>query len=209
VGRLAGLYAGVGAVHLLLRRPVMRASFRPQEMPHGLLLLWDALFYASFALVVTSSVRVAGVLLVFCYLIVPAALAGLLVTGFVARLLLGWMLGAALTAAGLVASWGWDLPPRPAGGARFRARRGPAALAFAIRRLTLRNSALLASGVAAIAGALLLAFPQMDQPWLDALEAAVPPLHTAFLSEGERTTRNETMQSITRAREELTRLRAL
>ena len=92
----------------------MQASFRPQDMPHSILLFWDALFYASFALVVTSSVRVAGVLLVFSYLIVPAALAGLLATGFVARLVLGWMLGAALTAAGLVASWVWDLPTGPA-----------------------------------------------------------------------------------------------
>ncbi len=208
VGSVAALYAGIGAVHFLLRRPVMQASFRPQEMPRGLL-LWDALFYASFALVVTSSVRVAGVLLVFCYLIVPAALAGLVVAGFVARLLLGWMLGAALTAAGLVASWAWDLPTGPAVVAAFGSAMALAALAFAARRLTWRKSALLASGAVTIAGALLLAFPRMDQPWLDALETALPPLNTAFLSESERATRNETMQSIARARDELTRLRAL
>ena len=55
----------------------------------------------------------------------------------------------------------------------------------------------------------VLVFPQMDQPWLDALEEAVPPLHTAFLNAGERATREETLQSITHAREELTRLRAI
>src|SRR5207253_2529686 len=110
-------------------------------------------------------VRVAGVLLVFCYLIVPAALAGLLATGFGIRLLLGWVLGAALTAAGLVASWVWDLPTGPAIVAAFGAAMALAALVFAARRLTLRKSAWLASAAAAIAGALLLAFPQMDQPW--------------------------------------------
>lgn len=209
VAHLAALYAAIGAFHLLLRRPMMQASFRPHDMSHGLVLLWDALFYASFALVVTSSVRVAGVLLVFCYLIVPAALAGLLARGFVARLLLGWGLGAALTASGLVASWVWDLPTGPAVVAAFGAAMVLAALCFAARRLTWRRSALLASAAAAISGALLVAFPQMDQPWLDALEAAAPPLHTAFLNASERTTRDETLESIARAREELTRLRTL
>src|SRR5439155_19415135 len=40
-------------------------------------------------------------------------------------------------------------------------------------------------------------------------EAAVPPLHTVFLGASERATRDETLQSIARAREELTRLRAI
>jgi zinc/manganese transport system permease protein len=122
---------------------------------------------------------------------------------------LGWMLGAALTAAGLVASWVWDLPTGPAVVAAFGAAMALAALAFAARRVTLRKSALLASGAATIAGALLLVFPQMDQPWLDALESAAPPLHTVFLSASERATREETLESIARAQEELTRLRAL
>jgi zinc/manganese transport system permease protein len=84
-----------------------------------------------------------------------------------------------------------------------------AALVFAARGLPWRRSALLASAAAAIAGALLLAFPQADQPWLDALEGAVSPLHTVFLSPSERATRNETLQSMTRERNELVRLRAL
>src|SRR5262249_10982222 len=163
----------------------------------------------SFALVVTSSVRVAGVLLVFCYLIVPAALAGLMVTGFVGRLLLGWVLGAALTAAGLLASWHWDLPTGPAIVAAFGAAMALAALAFAARRLTIRKSLLLVSAAAVIAGALLLLFPQADQPWLDALEGLAPPVQTTFLSSSERATRDETLQSMTREQNELTRLRAL
>lgn len=209
VAILAALYVAIGALHLLLRRPLMQASLRPQEVPRGRLMLWDMLFYVSFALVVTSSVRVAGVLLVFCYLIVPAALAGLLAGGFGIRLLLGWGLGAVLTAAGLMASWVWDLPTGPAIVAAFGAAMALAVLVFAARGLTLRKSLMLASGAAAIAGALLLAFPQADQPWLDALEGAVPPLHTAFLNPGERATRNETLQSMARERNELARLRVL
>jgi zinc/manganese transport system permease protein len=72
--------------------------------------LWDFLFYATFGIVVTSSVRVAGVLLVFSYLIVPA-LAGIAAGGSVAtRLAIGWAFGAVVSVAGLAASALLDLP---------------------------------------------------------------------------------------------------
>ena len=63
--------------------------------------------------------------------------------------------------------------------------------------------------VVALAGLLLVAFPAMDQPWLDALEDIAPPSRRRFLSSGERFTRNEVLNSIARARAELLRLRAL
>src|SRR5262245_65302891 len=93
----------------------MHASFQGQAAAaRGGAFLWDVLFYVFFGLVVTSSVRVAGVLLVFSYLIVPAALAGLLASGFALRLLLACALGSLLTGLGLYASWTWDLPTGPA-----------------------------------------------------------------------------------------------
>ena len=72
--------------------------------------LWDFLFYAAFALVVVSFVRVAGVLLTFAYLIVPAVCGVMLATRWMARLAIGW--GVAVTASllGLVASYWLDLP---------------------------------------------------------------------------------------------------
>jgi zinc/manganese transport system permease protein len=92
VGEIALLYGAIGGVHLVLRRPLTDASFRPQaaETEERRLFLWDVLFYAGFALVVTSSVRVAGVLLVFSYLIVPAVLARLITADLVLRLLVAW-----------------------------------------------------------------------------------------------------------------------
>ena len=72
--------------------------------------LWDFVFYASFGVVVTSSVRVAGVLLVFSYLIVPA-LAGVTLGGSVlARLLIGWGFGTLVSVLGMIASAALDLP---------------------------------------------------------------------------------------------------
>src|SRR5262245_42837684 len=118
VAELTGLYAAIGLLHFLCRRPLMQSSWPSQsagrQQQTAPTLLWDIVFYVSFALVVTSSVRIAGVLLVFSYLIVPAAVAGLLVADLRRRLCIAWGLGAALTTAGIYASWTWDLPTGPA-----------------------------------------------------------------------------------------------
>ena len=142
VAALAALYALIGAVHFALRRPLVEVSFDPQRAAsHGRrLFLWDVVFYGSFAFVVTSSVRVAGVLLVFAYLIVPAALANLFMHDVGRRLLLAWGIGVALTAAGLYASWIWDLPTGPPLSARSALRWHWSDWRFRCRRLSVRNS---------------------------------------------------------------------
>lgn len=211
VGTIATLYAAIGLVHVMFRRALVEVSFDP----HGAaarkrrLFVWDVVFYASFALVVTSSVRVAGVLLVFAYLIVPAALAGLIAAGLGRRLVLAWTLGAALTAIGLYASWGWDLPTGPAIVGAFGAAMALVGVVFGLAKLSVYGMGQLVCAAAALVGALLLAFPKMDQPWLDALERVAPPVQTLFLTEFERTTRSDTLSDIQRARAELARLREL
>ena len=82
VAALAALYFCIGVAHFAVRRALVDVSFDPQQAAAQgrRLFVWDVVFYGSFALVVTSSVRVAGVLLVFAYLIVPAALAARLGT---------------------------------------------------------------------------------------------------------------------------------
>ncbi len=112
VGKVAVLYALVGAVHWACRRPFFLISTDPDgAYAAGLRVrLWDFLFYASFGVVVASSVRIAGVLLVFSYLIVPA-LAGVTLGGSVGtRLLIGWAFGALVSVIGMVASAALDLP---------------------------------------------------------------------------------------------------
>ena len=211
VAALAALYALVAVVHFAFRRSLVDISFHPQQaaVPGRRVFLWDVLFYGSFALVVTSSVRMAGVLLVFAYLIVPAALASLFTAHLFQRLLLAWGLGAAITAAGLYASWTWDLPTGPAIVSAFGAATAFVGLAFALKKFSVRTFSKLALAAIAVAGLLLLAFPRMDQPWLDAAESAAPPIHTAFLTEFERATRNEMLASIERSKIELARLREL
>ena len=65
---------------------------------------WDFLFYASFGFVVTSSVAIAGVLLVFCYLIVPSVAAMLYADRIGPRLAIGWTMGTVVSALGVYLS---------------------------------------------------------------------------------------------------------
>ena len=71
---------------------------------------WDFLFYALFGFVVTSFVRIGGVLMIFSYLIVPAVCANLLANSLRARLLIGWLTATLASIAGLYASYKMDLP---------------------------------------------------------------------------------------------------
>src|SRR6185503_11437807 len=72
--------------------------------------LWDFLFYAAFALIVVSFVRLAGVLLTFAYLIVPAVCGVMLAQRWLRQLAIGWVIAAAASLLGLWASYRLDLP---------------------------------------------------------------------------------------------------
>jgi zinc/manganese transport system permease protein len=183
------------------------------------IVLWDVVFYATFATVVTSSVRIAGVLLVFCYLVVPAAMAAMLARGVGARLGLGWALGAAVSLAGLAASWHWDLPTGATIVSAFGAAIGLAAALFGLVRaaravrargaMALAPAGLVAGALIALAGVLLASLPRMDHPWLDALEDVAPVVQETFLTQGERAARRDALEAIGRGEADLARMRAL
>jgi zinc/manganese transport system permease protein len=109
---VACLYALIGLFHWLCRHPFLLISTDPERAyregwrVRG----WDFLFYASFGVVVTSSVRIAGVLLVFSYLIVPTLAANLLGGSVGRRLALAWGFGALVSVVAMVASAILDLP---------------------------------------------------------------------------------------------------
>jgi zinc/manganese transport system permease protein len=112
VGKTAALYGAIGLFHYVFRRKFLAISLDPQRAEaEGIpIRLWDFLFYASFGFVVTSSVAIAGVLLVFCYLIVPSVAAMLYADRIGARLAIGWTMGTIVSALGVYLSLVLDLP---------------------------------------------------------------------------------------------------
>jgi zinc/manganese transport system permease protein len=112
VWKAFGLFVGVGLFHWFCRGPLLRASFdRETAYAEGIKVrLWDFAFYAMFGLVVTSFVRIAGVLLVFTYLIVPAVCGINLASTFFKRLMMGWLIALIGGIGGLFWSFYQDLP---------------------------------------------------------------------------------------------------
>ena len=112
VGRTAALYGVIGLFHYIFRKRFLLISMNPKEAEaQGISVrFWDFLFYASFGLVVTSSVAIAGVLLVFCYLIVPSVAAMLFTDRIGPRLAIGWTMGTLVSALGVVLSVKLDTP---------------------------------------------------------------------------------------------------
>jgi zinc/manganese transport system permease protein len=112
VGRTAALYGAVGAFHFVFRKKFLAISMSHgrEDLPGVSVRLWDFLFYASFGFVVTSSVSIAGVLLVFCYLIVPSVAAMLYSERIGRRLAIGWIMGTIVSAVGVYLSLALDLP---------------------------------------------------------------------------------------------------
>lgn len=112
VREAAILYAIIGAFHYVFRQKFLLISMDPRraEAMGISIRLWDFLFYASFGFVVTSSVAIAGVLLVFCYLIVPSVAAMLYAEDIGKRLAIGWTMGTIVSALGVYLSLVLDLP---------------------------------------------------------------------------------------------------
>ena len=112
VGQRAAIFAGLavffGAFH---SRFALISSDAEQAEAKGVRVrLWDFLFYAAFAIVVVSFVRLAGVLLTFAYLIVPAVCGVMLARQWLSRLIVGWVVAVAASLLGLWGSYRMDLP---------------------------------------------------------------------------------------------------
>lgn len=110
--KTAAVYLIVGIFHWIYRKKFFLISDSHQDAYRtGLpVRFWDFLFYVSFGIVITSSVKVAGVLLVFAFLIVPPVCAIMLADSLRLRLMFGWLAGFAASILGMLISYFWDLP---------------------------------------------------------------------------------------------------
>lgn len=178
------LYAAIGVLHWLVRRPLLAASENTgATTPDRKTIFWDLVFYLSFGVVVTSSVGVAGVLLVFCFLIVPALIGTLFSSHIGVALLIGWAAGVAASAAGVFGSFVIDAPTGAvtvvafaaalviAGGARAFIT-APAEQLRHNRRRGLRASGLIVCTLLGISGLWVVVAPAADHPVLSAIEMA-------------------------------------
>lgn len=112
LAKTALLYAVIGAALWWARKPLLLISQDPQQaFNRGMRVrFWDLFFYMTFGFVVTSSVEMAGVLLVFTFLVVPSVCAAWTFDSVGKRLVLGWIFGVATSILGIIVSYTLDLP---------------------------------------------------------------------------------------------------
>ena len=109
------LYGLIGLVHIIFRRQFFQLSsdLALKNTPTTAMRLWDFLFYATFGVVVTSSVGMGGVLLVFGYLVIPSVIGVMVADNLNKRLLIAWLSGIGMSILGVVLSYYADLPTGP------------------------------------------------------------------------------------------------
>lgn len=139
IAKTAGIFIALGVVHWVFRRGFLLVSLDPaRAFASGMRVRrWDLAFYATVALAVTSSVQVAGVLLVFTLLVVPSVIGMHWASSLRGRLLVGWGIGLLVCLLGAMASYFLDLPTGPAIVGLFGLA---VTLSFALRAWTRRRS---------------------------------------------------------------------
>src|ERR1700687_5733929 len=180
VAVIVPLYAAVGLLHWLLRSRLTGADS----------LAWGFVFYATVGVVWTSSVAIAGVLLVFSFLIIPAAIGVMFASTLANQLAVGWVVGTFTSAAGLAASYAFDLPTGAAMVCAFGTALAVAGLFYPFLRGNRHNAWRVAVATARWTGAAILAAsalqlaaaPRADQPLIDLAEYAIPSLRTLSLT---------------------------
>ena len=115
IGKLAAAYLAIGVFLYFLRHRFETVSFEPKKADEEgwRIRWWDFLFYAAFGIVITFSVPIGGVLVVFSFLVVPAVTAFLFTRRPRVLTLISWSTGAIASAAGLALSYKYDLPTGP------------------------------------------------------------------------------------------------
>jgi zinc/manganese transport system permease protein len=199
LAKFAALYAAIGLFHWLARKPLLAISGDAAPAGRSMLAvsLWDFLFFLSFAIVVTSSVTTAGVLLVFSFLIVPAVIGSLFSRRLEIALPIAWSAGIAASGAGLAGSYLLDLPTGAAMVAAFALLLVLAGLARALvfldaerRRvnsaIAARAAALLALVLTFAASLWLILYPAADQPLAAVIETATGIGPAQYLTARER-----------------------
>ena len=169
------LYAAVGLAHPFLAHALDKRRSKRW--------LADFAFYAAFGLVVTSSVALAGVLLVFTFLIIPAAIGMLHASTTRGRLAIAWIVGALVALVGLGMSYRLDTSTGATLVCVYGAALAIAGLARIPRDRIVRGLRWAVAAALFASAAWIVAFPRADQPLLDGLERMYPALRALYMDE--------------------------
>jgi zinc/manganese transport system permease protein len=221
LAKFAALYAAIGLLHWLARKPLLAISGDAEPAGRSMLAvsLWDFAFFLSFGIVVTSSVTTAGVLLVFSFLIVPAVIGSLFSRRLKIVLPIAWGAGILASAAGLAGAYVLDLPTGAAMVATFALLLVFAGLARALlfldagrRRanwaVAARGAALLVLMLTLASSLWLILNPAADQPLAALFEAATGIGPAQYLAAREREVYAGAIADMGRFQAEVDRLNA-
>lgn len=221
LAQFAAIYAAIGAFHWLARKPLLAISGESEPGGRSMLAVsfWDFLFFLSFAVVVTSSVATAGVLLVFSFLIIPAVIGSLFSRRLAVMLPIAWGAGILASGAGLAASYLLDLPTGAAMVAAFALVLVLAGLLRALvfldaerRRancgIAVRSAAALVLMLTFASSLWLILNPAADQPLAAIIESATGIGPAQYLTARERELYVEALHDMGRFQAEVDRLNA-
>ncbi|MDA2927790.1 metal ABC transporter permease [Acidobacteria bacterium AH-259-G07] len=166
------IYSAIGVFHVVFRDKFLLISIEPEEAERRGLAVrwWDFLFYMSFGFVITSSVAIAGVLLVFSFLIIPSVIGVLYSKKIGTRLIIGWVSGTVVSSMGLLLSYQFDFPSGPSIVCSFGAFLILAAIVQYLVRTERKGRALARVGVGTLIVVLFLVLATQVRPPVSHLE---------------------------------------
>jgi len=111
VGITIAVYAALIVFHYRYRDKFIGLSEAPHRVQNQR--WWDFLFFVTQGIITVMIVPIAGVLLAYSFLMIPAAIAAMFSTGWIRAVVLGWVVGLAACLVGLISSYNWNLPYGP------------------------------------------------------------------------------------------------
>jgi zinc/manganese transport system permease protein len=177
IGRTFIICLAVGVFHFVFRRQFLLISLQSEEAQRQGLRIrwWDFLFYVSFGFVITSSVSIAGVLLVFCFLIIPSVIGMLYSQETRTRLVVAWLSGAFASSIGLFVSYQFDFPSGPSIVCTFGVFLILAAVIQYIAKADRKGSAVVRVGVGSLVVGVVVTLLFLNRP---AVEGHIDVEHT-------------------------------
>lgn len=107
----AGVYVALILFHVIYRHRFIALAEHPESVPHQG--WWDFLLFITQGIITILIVPIAGVLLAYAFLMVPAMIAALYTTKWFRAVIGGWLVGLLACSFGVCLSYECDLPYGP------------------------------------------------------------------------------------------------